>query len=230
MELAVPHGLGHRHSERFPGWITLSALAHLLVFSAGGQVGLLTTPTSTLPPSPAPLVAYLRPVAPVVEVEPEKVQTPPDEGSKTRVVPAESAPAVPALSEPKPDQEAPTIEPPPGAAVESSFPWDIYLTTAEVDVGAEPSNEVFLAYPWMAYAQRLGGKVTVALFISEHGDLEQVSVVDADPPGIFEAAALEAVNKLRFTPARKNGRDVKSRKTIEVVFDPSEHLNHPAQR
>ena len=227
MELAALHGLGGRYSERFPGWIALSALAHLLIFSAGGHIGSPATPASTPSRSPAPLVAYIRPVAHTAE--PAKVLKP-DEESETQVVPAESTQAVPAPAQASLDRETPTVKPPPGAAAESPFPLDVYLGTAEVDVGAEPSNEVFLAYPWMAYAQRLAGKVTVTLLINERGDLDQVTVTDAEPPGIFEAAALEAVNKLRFTPARKNGRDVKSRKTIEVVFDPSEHLNHPAPR
>ena len=226
MELAALHGLGRRYSERFPGWITLSALAHLLVFTAGGHIGSPATPTSTRSRSPAPLVAYIRPVAHTAE--PAKVLKP--EESETQVVPAESTQAIPAPAQASRDQETPTVKPPPGAAAASPFPLDIYLGTTEVDVGAEPSNEVFLAYPWMAYAQRLGGKVTVMLLINERGDLDQVTVTAAEPPGIFDAAALEAVNKLRFIPARKNGRDVKSRKTIEVVFDPSEHLNHPAPR
>jgi len=215
MELASHHGLG-RHSERLPGWIALSALAHVLAFSTGGVVA----PTNTPYRSPPPLVADIRPITPETIAPPEVLK--PEEDIETQARPAEAL-------QRNPDQEAPTSRPPSGAAVESPIPLDIYLSAVEVDVGAEPSNQVFLVYPWMAYAQRLAGKVMVTLLINEHGGLDKVTVIDADPPGIFEAAAFEAVNKLRFTPARKNGRKVKSRKTIEVVFDPSEHLNHPAQ-
>jgi protein TonB len=226
MDLAVPHGMGNRHSERFPGWITLSLLAHLAVFSAGGYFGPPATRISAIPRSPAPLTAYIRPVAPAIE----PVEVPKPTESETQVVAAEPVRVAPPLPEVKREEEAPAGAQPRGAPVDSAFPLDLYLETAEVDIGAEPSNEVFLSYPWMAYAQRLAGKVTVRLLINERGELDQVAVIDADPPGIFESAALEAVHQLQFVPARKNGREVKSRKTIEVVFDPSEHLNHPAPR
>ena len=65
------------------------------------------------------------------------------------------------------------------------------------------------------------------IYISEDGAIDRVEVVEAAPPGIFEEAALTATNALRFSPATKWGRPVKSRKTIEVVFDPYEKINVP---
>lgn len=113
------------------------------------------------------------------------------------------------------------------SAREAPFPGPSYFD--DVDVPAQPANDVLLRYPWIEYRQHLGGVVRIALLINEHGRLDKATVVDASPAGHFEEAAMEAVRKLQFTPALKRGQPVKSRKTIEVVFDPSEDLNQPGR-
>jgi len=69
---------------------------------------------------------------------------------------------------------------------------------------------------------KLRGTVRLRLYISERGTVDRAQVVYAHPPGEFEEAALEAVRKLVYDPAIKNGRPVKSQKLIEVTFDPYE--------
>jgi hypothetical protein len=48
--------------------------------------------------------------------------------------------------------------------------------------------------------------------------------VSAEPPGHFEAAALNAARALRYTAARIGERTVRSQKMIDIEFDPHEHL------
>jgi TonB family protein len=105
------------------------------------------------------------------------------------------------------------------------IPIENYFSLDEVDVRAEPTNEVLLRYPWMEYKRRLRGVVSFRLYISAQGTLDKVELIEGVPPGHFEEAALEAVRQLQFSPARKNGRPVKSQKTIDVVFDPDESLD-----
>ena len=107
------------------------------------------------------------------------------------------------------------------------FKPDQYYTSREVDVRAEPLNEVPLIYPQQAYQRRIKGKVTLQIFINERGGIDQLVVVDAEPSGIFEGAVLTATEGLQFSAALKNGRRVKSQKTIEVVFDPYESIHIP---
>jgi TonB family protein len=125
-----------------------------------------------------------------------------------------------ALAEPVTALKPPPAVSPPESAVEVPFPFNTYLDSGDVDVRAEPANEVMLSYPPVAYIRRQGGVVRITLYINEQGGLDRSVLVDASPAGVFEKDALETVSKLQFYPAQRNGVPVKSRKTIEVIFDP----------
>jgi protein TonB len=58
------------------------------------------------------------------------------------------------------------------------------------------------------------------VLVDEAGKVREVSVVEAQPEGYFEPAALAAFQDVRFEPARKDGRPVRSRVLIKVAFDP----------
>ena len=107
------------------------------------------------------------------------------------------------------------------------FKPEQYYTSREVDVRAEPLNDVQLVYPQLAYQRRTKGKVTLQIFINERGAIDQLRVVSAEPGGIFEEAALAATQALQFSAALKNGRKVKSQKFVEIVFDPYESIHIP---
>ncbi len=113
------------------------------------------------------------------------------------------------------------------AAVQFDLPFDRYFTARELDVRAARINEVQLVYPKQAYAMRISGKVILRIFINEKGGIDMISMLAATPPGVFEETALTTAQALQFSPALKNGRQVKSQKTIEVAFDPYESINIP---
>lgn len=115
------------------------------------------------------------------------------------------------------------------AAVQFDLPLDRYLTARELDVRAAPINVVQLVYPKQAYEMRIRGKVILRIFINEKGGIDRISMLAATPPGVFEETALTAAQALQFSPALKNGRQVKSQKTIEVAFDPYENINIPQE-
>ena len=97
---------------------------------------------------------------------------------------------------------------------------EIYFRGSEVDQRATPLNEVNLVYPERALASNQSGVVTLRLKIDHLGVLRDAAVLDAQPSGVFESAALEAVSGLKFRPAMRNGVPVGSVKTIEVPFYP----------
>lgn len=72
-------------------------------------------------------------------------------------------------------------------------------------------------YPFAA--RRLGkeGRVLLLLKIDEHGGLSGVEVLDGSDP-LFVEAAVTAVKKSTFLPARKNGMPVPARATLPVRF------------
>lgn len=110
---------------------------------------------------------------------------------------------------------------PPKPAVDLPVSFESYLHLNEVDVRAEPINDVPLVYPMAAFVRHISGVVQLNLFINEDGKLDRIDLVGASPKGLFEQAAIDAVSKLYFQPATRYGRAVKSQKTIEVVFDPN---------
>jgi TonB family protein len=66
------------------------------------------------------------------------------------------------------------------------------------------------------------------ILINERGGVDDVTVVEAEPRGyFFEDAALEATRALQFSPAMRFGHRVKSRKDLEVIFNPYESINVP---
>lgn len=97
-----------------------------------------------------------------------------------------------------------------------------YFPLREVDTPARPRGTVPLIYPENALIWKLGGVVRLRLLINEQGTVDAAEVVSAQPAGEFEEAALDAVRRLVYDPALRNGRPVKSEKLIEVAFDPYE--------
>lgn len=100
-----------------------------------------------------------------------------------------------------------------------------YYESAEVDVRAEPIAIEPLTYPEDAYLRRIPGIVKVRIFINETGDIDAADILSAEPPELFERAALDALLQTRFKPAQILGVAVKSVKIVVVNFDP--FVDHP---
>lgn len=97
---------------------------------------------------------------------------------------------------------------------------EIYYRGREVDDRAEALNSTDVEYPADALSARLSGNVTLRLAIDHLGVLREVQVVQAQPPGVFDAAATKAARTLKFKPAMRYGMAVGSIKLIEVPFEP----------
>jgi len=59
-------------------------------------------------------------------------------------------------------------------------------------------------YPQKAFQQKLTGSVTVEFVVDVNGEPRDTRVVDADPPEVFDKAALTAVKKWRYEPVVVN--------------------------
>lgn len=73
-------------------------------------------------------------------------------------------------------------------------------------------------YP--AYARRRGieGRVVLDVVVAANGKAKDISVAQSSRYAILDEAALEAVRKWRFHPARENGRTIESRLKVPVTF------------
>jgi periplasmic protein TonB len=73
-------------------------------------------------------------------------------------------------------------------------------------------------YPQRAARRGIEGVVTVSFIITKEGSVRDPEVVEAHPPGMFEQAALHAIQRWRFKPKRTEGQLVEQRATQEIEF------------
>ncbi|MFN3545136.1 MAG: energy transducer TonB [Thiobacillus sp.] len=148
----------------------------------------------------------------------------------TPLVPAEIAEVLPAVATAEPPAAPPSIptEASPAAAPSEasapspgiSLPVDLtYYTARELDVQPRARGRIEPAYPEAADRQQLSGRVRLQVKLEADGRVSDVEVVQADPPGVFEASAVEAFRAARFLPAQRGGRPVRALLQIEVEYD-----------
>lgn len=73
------------------------------------------------------------------------------------------------------------------------------------------------AYPKMLREKGVGGTVTVVFIVDEHGKVAEEAVVES-ANSFFDAAALRAVKKWRFTPATYDGIPIRSIVDVPITF------------
>lgn len=153
----------------------------------------------------SPQASEARPSAP----PPESDRTAPPE-------PAQAASALPAAA---PAQAAP---PPPSPLPAIDIPLvedPTYYTAKQVDAHPAATKPIRPEFPDALAEAGVEGFVTLRLLIDDAGVVREISVVEAQPPETFEAAAMDAFRSARFSPAQRNGRPVKSEVLIKVTFE-----------
>ena len=73
-------------------------------------------------------------------------------------------------------------------------------------------------YPQSARERGIGGWVDVQFTVQADGALNEVTVVGAQPAGVFEQSALDAVRHWRYQPMVKDGAPVAQRARVRVRF------------
>lgn len=73
-------------------------------------------------------------------------------------------------------------------------------------------------YPRLARRKGQQGRVVLRVAVSDGGTADSLRIVTSSGYSTLDRAALEAVKKWRFEPARKNGRAVRSNVNVPVVF------------
>ena len=210
--LAVPYAMPPR-TLRIAAWITISATVHVLI-----TLGLSPRVTAKMAwPSPLHIEVSLAPPT----ADPHEISgiVSSDDAVRVAAKPQDSDMLAAEKRSHAPASDA--------GMVQFEFPFDRYFSAKELDVRASQINEVQLIYPKQAYEMRIAGKATLRIFINEQGSIDMISILQATPPGVFDEAAFTAAQALQFSPALKNGREVKSQKTIEVVFNPYERIAMP---
>lgn len=75
-------------------------------------------------------------------------------------------------------------------------------------------------YPPVAEQLGRSGTVELQFTVEPDGSVAAINVTRANPPGMFEAAAIAAVRKWRYQPVERGGRPIAQRVTLRVTFKP----------
>lgn len=183
-------------------------------------VGIPVNPTGGVPGMVSVITARLEPAAPAQSAPAAEI---------VPLVPADPVlppPAVNPQKSPEPKTEARpdpprAIAPPasPSSGIEVPLIRDpTYYPAKQLDVYPQPLTAIRLDYPESAAKARVDGRLLVLLLIDEFGVVNDASVVEAQPAGYFEDAALAVFRSARFSPAQKQGHPVKSRVLLQVKY------------
>jgi TonB family protein len=86
----------------------------------------------------------------------------------------------------------------------------------------EPSlvrlNRLQPEYPRFAASRNQEGWVELTYVVTAEGGVGQVKVFNASPPGVFDAAAVQAIARLRYKPFLQGGKAVAVSTKVRVVF------------
>ncbi len=93
-------------------------------------------------------------------------------------------------------------------------------------------REVHPEYPQAAITDDFGGWVDVDVTMAADGSVHNVTVVETDPPPVFARAAVRAVLRRVFEPARVNGTASKLRYENTSCSNPEGRPGHvfPSRR
>ena len=186
---------------RFAAALVLSLAVHAMLGASGGAGS--RRQQSGVPPPDALRVEIVAaaPRMAFAEVEPprETRATPTPPPQRPRRPNAQSSPPG-AAQMPQAAEES-------GVPAIPDFTW---YPARELDVYPVLAQPLELRYPG-AGAPSATARVLLLVMIEADGAVNEVSVVEVEPRGLFEAEARRAFSQARFKPALRHGRPVRSR-------------------
>jgi len=174
-----------------------------------------TTPTRTAPPPTATRTATpsRRPLPPTETRTPTPVPLSPT-ATRTRTAAPTRTPTATRTA-----TAAPTAIPiPPTATPIPPSPTRAAIPPAEANRPPRPIESPMPVYPEEALKNRIRGNVVLRVLVSESGEPSDIRVVHGARGGLTEAA-VAAVRRWRFDPARKSGKPVPAYYTVRVPFE-----------
>jgi protein TonB len=89
----------------------------------------------------------------------------------------------------------------------------------DLDGPLTPLGRIPPVYPTAAKRRGIQGRVKVKFVVSEQGAVERITIVDAEPPGVFDQSVIRCVSKWRFKPGTVEGLPVKAWVETTVRFE-----------
>ena len=172
-------------------------------------------PPAVAPPQPDPPPRRARvtpdPLTPRVIARPPSPRSTAQAGrTRTFGAPISSGHAVAGYAAPGPAADPGPVVPMESA--DSGSGHSIPARDLEAIVTPEP------VYPPEAFRNRIEGWAEVEFTVNERGTTGDIVVVAAEPRGVFDAAAIEAVTAWRYLPRVVNGQPVPQRTSVTLRF------------
>jgi len=215
--------------------MAIGRLARALAFSAALHglliYGIHARPGYPLQPGSTTIQARLVPAALSIPEQAAAVHEPPEADPEPALIDVANAPSNPVEPTETADRSS-AVEAMPAPEVEVAHavpesivpdaPDPVYYPAKDLDLYPQLLSALQTGYPETARAQRLAGRVTLLVMVNESGRVTEVSVVDAEPPEVFEDAARNAFFAAAFSPAQRAGGVVRSRILVSVEFIPDQ--------
>lgn len=87
-----------------------------------------------------------------------------------------------------------------------------------LDGNAIPMVQVMPQYPANAKRRKIEGSVKLHFTINEDGTVSEVSIVESNPKGIFDRAAVRAAHRWKFKPRVIDGKPIRQKSTQIMQF------------
>ncbi|MCA6064657.1 energy transducer TonB [Thalassolituus marinus] len=133
-------------------------------------------------------------------------------------------PPTPPEEPPKPEMQQPEF----AKADTSAFDVGGFDLSADLNVDAGlgggtgdgeylPIVKVAPTYPRRAAQKGIEGYVVVEFTVTTLGTVVDPRVIEADPPGIFDRAATQAVTKFKYKPKMENGKPIEVKGVRNII-------------
>jgi len=182
-----------------------------LLLSAALLASERPTPQDISEPQAVSLIKLKDTAPPPPEVEKEIIE--PEEKPKLDFMPQLAAPS---MSGPDPLDIQISLDP--SLFATGPTRGDFVFNSDDLD---QPPRQIFRTepvYPYRARQRGREGEVKVKLLVRADGTVASVTILEATPKGIFDAAVKKAVPSWRFSPGKIDGRAVPSWVVTNVVF------------
>ena len=107
---------------------------------------------------------------------------------------------------------------PPSRPVKPKVDLNREFEAAEVDREPRLVSRVPPIYPYSARRRGINGEVVVRFLVDASGRVSRLSIVRAQPQGVFERAVEQSVNRWRFKPGLYQGRPVSTWVVLPIRF------------
>ncbi len=105
----------------------------------------------------------------------------------------------------------------PGISVQVPFIPE-HFTPEQVDQRPRVIRPVTPVYPHQATINGIEGRVVLRFIVDENGEVQNPEVARAEPKGVFEEAALAAIVKYKFIPAKIGKKNVRCIAVMPIGF------------